>query len=448
MTLSNVPRYDEDQVSRIGDRAVVLGAGIAGLLAARVLADAFSEVILIERDTLPETPEKRPGVPQATQPHQMHEAGRATLEDLFPGFGEEFLSTGGLMIDMASDMDFYRGEDPLADGPKRLPSYCGSRPLFEQIIRGRVTDFEEVTVMSGCRFVDYLTDERATAVEGVVVDDRDAGRSELAADLVVDAMGRTSRTPKWLENQGYEPPPVEEIRIDVTYSTIFVDRPPSARRLLVIPPDPPRTRGGGALPIEDGRWLVTLQDMYSDDMPEDRDEFLSFAGELPVPDLKRLLETRSWISDDIDRYRFPSNVRRRYEKLDRFPDGLLVTGDAIVSTNPVYGQGMSVAALEALQLHHTLASPGDDLTFRFFDRVEDIVDITWMIAVGADLQYPQAEGSRSSIARLFDWYTSRLLNRARSDGTLTDAYIRVMRMEEPPTSLFRPGLVWRVLFSQ
>lgn len=446
MTLTSVSRYDRDRVSQNRDHAIVVGAGMAGLCAARVLADAFAEVTVVDRDPLPDEPVDRRGVPQAKQPHQMHEAGRATLEDLFPGFGEELLSAGGLVVDMASDMEFYHEGELLADGPKRLPSYTASRPLFEQIVRKRVADIDAITFRSGHQFVNYIEDETATAVRGVTVTTDDGDQTEIPAELVVDATGRTSRTPNWLENHGYETPPTDEIQIDVTYNTVAVERPPSERRLVVVPPEPPRTRGGGALPIEDDRWLVTIQGMYGDDVLRTPDEFVSQAADLPVPAVQELLETHEWVSDDIHHYPFTSNVRRRYEDLNRFPDGLVVVGDAIASINPLYGQGMSIAALEALLLHHAIAADeSGNLALRFFDRIEEVVDIAWMIAVGGDLNFPQAEGTKPRGASIFDWYVSRLLQKARSDGTLRDAYTRVMRMEKPPTSLFRPGVVRRVL---
>jgi 2-polyprenyl-6-methoxyphenol hydroxylase-like FAD-dependent oxidoreductase len=445
MTLTDVPRYDDDAVETVGDRAVVVGASVAGLCAARVLADAYESVTVLERDPVDEDAPERRGVPQGSHAHVLLEAGRATLEDLCPGYCEDLLSAGGLLIDAATDMQHYEEGDFLATPPGRLSMYCASRPLFERVFRRRVAEFDGVTVRPGCRHLDYRWDDDAERVDGVLIED-DGDRTELDADLVVDATGRTSRTPSWLEDHGYAPPPVDEVRVDVTYGTTVVERPPDDRRVLFVPPSAPRTRGGSAVPIEGDRWIVTLQGVHGDDAPTDPDEFRAFADSLPIPALRRLLDDHEWVTDGVEQYPYPSNLRRRYERLDRFPDGLIVTGDAVASFNPIYGQGMSVAALDALALHHALAADGDEnLPARFFDRAADVVDVAWRLAVSADFEYPQTEGPKPSGADLTNRYVSRLLRRAHTDGSLTDAFYRVIRMERSPTTLFSPGVARRVL---
>lgn len=447
MTLENVPRYDEDKISEVGDHAIVVGGSMAGLVTARVLTDAFEEVTIVERDPLPDESVARRGVPQSDQAHVLIEAGRATLEDLFAGFGEEFMSSGGLMVDAATNFRYYLEGDFITSGPKRLPMYCGSRPLLEQVVRRLVTDLDSVTVRSDCQCTDYLTDESGTDVEGVVVRDGDAeSKTELSADLVVDATGRTSQTPTWLEEHGYQSPTVDELQVDVAYSTITIERPPDDRRIYTVPPSPPRTRAGFAIPIENNRWEITMQGMHGDDPPTDVEGFKEFAASLPIPDLKILLEEQSWISEEITHYPFPASVRRRYENLDRFPDGLLVVGDAIASFNPIYGQGMSVAALEAILLHHVLASGGqEDLALRFFDRAEAVIDDAWQIAVGGDFKFPQTEGSKPPGTDLFNGYMARLARSAHSDGVVADAFIRMVLFEKPYTSLLHPSILRRVL---
>lgn len=200
------------------------------------------------------------------------------------------------------------------------------------------------------------------------------------------------------------------------------------------------------LPVEDDRWLVNLHGIHGDHPPTDVEESKDFAASLPTPIVKDLLDERPWVSEEIAFYPFPSNRRYRYEELDRFPDGLVVLGDAIASFNPIYGQGMSVAALEALMLHHTLA--GDDreqFELRFFDRAAEVVEPAWMLATGADFSFPQTEGARPRGTVLFNWYLARLFRKAHTDSVLTDAFTRVLSMQQPPTSLLRPGVMWRVL---
>lgn len=445
MTLATVPRYDPDRLPEIGGSAVVVGGSMAGLLAARVLIDGFEAVTIIERDQLPEAPTARRGVPQGRHIHAMLKAGQATLEDLFPGYGEELLSAGGLQIDMLSDVVHYQHGDFVADGPTRLPAYYATRPLFEQVVRRRVTSLDGIDLRSGCQCTDYLVGDEST-VEGVLIQNEDDEQLEITADLVVDATGRTSKTPTWLEDHGYPAPEVDEVQIDVAYSTVVIERPADDRRAFFVAADPPRSRGAGVFPVEDGRWLATFFGMHDDRPPTEPGELRTFAESLPGPDLKQLLDSQPWVSDEIAHYPFPSNRRNRYEDLDRFPDGLVVIGDAITSFNPIYGQGMSVAALEALDLHHALGTAGDEnLALRFFDRAKETVDIAWNMAAGADFAFQQTEGPKPRGTDFFNRYMARLTRKAHTDGKLREALYRVINMEHPPSSLLRPGVVWRVL---
>lgn len=445
MTLATVPRYDPDRIASADGEAVVVGAGMAGLLAARVLADGFRTVTVIERDPFPSDPAPRRGVPQGRHVHLLLEAGRATLEDLFPGFGEDLVSAGGLIVDGSRNVLQYQEGDFLADGPERFPIYFATRPLFEDVVRRRVADLDRVTLRPNCQWEEYLATEDATTVQGVAVR-TEAGTEELAADLVVDATGRTSRTPAWLETHGYPEPDVDEVRVDIAYSTARIERPADDRRMIFVSPSPPRARGGATFPVENGSRLVTLFGLHGDHPPMDPEGLEAFAASLPVPHFERLLDSRPWLAEEIEHYPFPSNVRRCYGGLAEFPDGLVVIGDALASFNPIYGQGMSVASLEALVLHYTLASGGRKaLADRFFDRTERIVDTAWMLAVGADFAFPKTDGPKPPGTDLVNRYLSRLLRRAHTDGTLRGAFGRVLMMERPPRSLFHPRIAWRVL---
>lgn len=445
MTLATVRRYDPENFPNVGDRAVVVGGSMAGLLTARILADGFEAVTIIERDQLPEEPTTRRGVPQGRHIHAMLKAGRATLDDLFPGYSEELLSAGGLQIDMLSDVVHYQHGGFVADGPTRLPTYYATRPLFEQIVRRRVTDLDGADLRSGCQCTDYLVDDESN-VEGVLIRNEDAEQIELTADLVVDATGRTSKTPSWLEDHGYPVPEVDEVQIDMAYSTVVLKRPADDRRAFFVSADPPRTRGAGVFPVEDGRWLTTFFGMHGDHPSTEPEELRTFAGSLPGLDLKQLLDSQPWVSDEIAHYPFPSNRRHRYEDLDRFPDGLVVIGDAITSFNPIYGQGMSVAALEALHLHHALRTDGrEDLALRFFDRAEETVNVAWNMAAGADFAFQQTEGPKPRGTDSLNRYVARLTRKAHTDGELRELFYRVFNMEYPPSALLRPWVMWRVL---
>ena len=418
---------------------------MAGLLAARGLADTFDEVTVLEADPAVEAAVARRGVPQSHHIHVMQEPGRRILETLFPGYRADLLSAGGLEIDGAADVDFYAQGGFLADGPVRLPQYAATRPLYEHLVRTLVVTLPGVEFRSGCRCTDSLLDRAGTTVRGVSITNAERGREELEATLVVDATGRTSRTPNWLARHDFPTPPVDEVHVDLAYSTVRIDRPIGTRSALLVQPDAPRRRGAAVFPIEGGQWLVTLVGVHGDHPPGEPDEFVEYAQSLPVDDVGRLLDEYP-MDSDVRRYPFPSSLRRRYEDLDRYPAGMLVLGDALASLNPVYGQGMSVAALEAAELRELLASTTDgDLAPRFYRRAASVIEDAWRLSVGSDFAFPQTTGPRPTGATLVNRYVARLLRTAHHDGRVTDAFVRVVRMERPPSTLFRPGLAWRVL---
>jgi 2-polyprenyl-6-methoxyphenol hydroxylase-like FAD-dependent oxidoreductase len=324
-----------------------------------------------------------------------------------------------------------------------METVSATRPLLEYTLRTHVAGIDAVRIRESRHCAGYLLADAGTAVEGVRVREGSAER-ELRADLVVDATGRASATPAWLDRNGYEPPPVEAVRIGVVYSTTYVERPPDDRWTCLVPPSPPRRRGGMVAPVEGDRWVVTLSGVHGETPPTDPEGFRAYAASLPVPELGHLLDDQPPAAR-IEHYPFPENRRRRYESVARFPDGLLVVGDAVASFNPVYAQGMSVAALEALALHHALADGTADLAARFFDRAAAVVDVPWNLAAGADFGFPETTGPRPRGTAFLDWYLGRLVRRAHADGILTDAFLRVLTMERHPASLFRPGVLRRVL---
>jgi len=442
MTLATIPEYNPEQTQRLGDRAIVAGGSMAGLVTARVLSDYFGSVMVIEADEYPDDPVPRRGVPQGTQVHALQESGRATLEALFEGYTDDLLAAGGVEMDSASDLLLYSQSGFLADGTEQIPGYTATRPLVEDVTRRRLEAVEGVEFRTGCRVVDYSCD--GSTVDGVVLRDGPGETTHLPAEFVVDATGRTSVTPDWLERNGYAAPPVEKVDIDVGYSTVTVERSLDEEWGVLATAEAPRTRGGVAFPVEDDCWQLNFHGVHGDHPPGDVDGLVEFASTLPVPHLERLLRERRVMSE-VSQYPFPSSRRQYYERLDDFPEGFAVVGDAIASFNPVYGQGMSVAALDALELHHALAAGLAGIGPRFFERASDVVDTVWSLAVGADAQFAQTTASVSPVNDLFARYLARFTRRSHSDPALRSAYMRVLSMEQPPQALLRPGLLARVL---
>lgn len=445
MTLATVPRYTPDERSESGERAIVIGSGMAGLVVAHVLTTHFSRVTILERDPDIKTPITRRGVPQGRHPHILLEAGRVTLEDLFPGFTDDILAAGGQEIRDGVDLHMYAERGYLAPGNRRLAAYYASRPLYEHIVRDRVLDRSGIELRSDCHFVTYLHDSVSQTITGVRYRDGDQ-QVDLDADLVVDASGRTSRTPSWLAANGYPRPDADTVQIDVAYSTAVIERPAADRRTYLMHPTPPRTRGGTVIPIEGNRWLVTIHGIHGDHAPTERAGFIEFAESLPIPEPARLLQSQPWTSDEIDKYPFPANRRYRYETLGRFPEGLIIIGDAIASFNPVYGQGMSIGILESVLIHHALVAGGmTELWPRYIDGASDLVEIAWLMAVGADFRFSQTSGDRPIGNGIFNRYLARLVQGAHSDAVLTDGFHRVIMLEAPPSILFTPRVMWHVL---
>jgi 2-polyprenyl-6-methoxyphenol hydroxylase-like FAD-dependent oxidoreductase len=434
---------------QIGDRAVVLGASMAGLLAARVLADAYAQVTVIDRDDLPQTPMHRRGIPHGRHIHGLLARGQQALEELFPGFTAELVAQGVPAGDLLANGRLYFSGHRLRQAHTGLMVLSASRPMLEGHVRARVRALPNVRFIDRCDVVGLATTPDGRRVTGARVLRRADGSAEelLAADLVVDATGRGSRIPAWLEALGYPRPPKEQVRIGLGYATrIYRQRPGALGGDLAVlqaaTPQHPRT---GALQVLEGdRWLLTLAGILGDHPPTDPDGFLAFARSLQFPDLYETVRDAEPLDDPVS-FRFPASVRHRYERLDRFPDGLLVVGDAVCSFNPVYGQGMSVAALEALTLRRHLQRGIQPQPRRFLRDLARLVDVPWDMAAGGDLVFPGVPGRRTLKVRLVSAYLTRLHAAAAHDAHLATTFVRVAGLVAPPQSLLRPGIVVRVL---
>jgi 2-polyprenyl-6-methoxyphenol hydroxylase-like FAD-dependent oxidoreductase len=435
-------------MQRVGDRALVLGAGMAGLLAARVLADAYGEVVVVDRDQLPEDDEPRRGVPQGAHVHALLARGQQALEELFPGLAAGLALQGAPLGDMVADSRWYLDGHQLARSPSGLVLLSASRPLLEGHVRARVRATPGVVLAPGRDVVAPLTTADRRRVTGVHVARRDGGAQEtIAADLVVDATGRGARLPAWLRSTGVGAPVEERLRIDLRYATRTFRAPPDAAGgalAVVCAPGPAHPRGGVVQALEEGRWMLTAAGSAGAHPPADPAGFDAFVR--TVPALHEVVRDAEPLDEPVP-FRFPAGVRRRYERVRHLPDGLLVVGDAVCSFNPVYGQGMTVAALEALALRRHLLHGGPPPVRRWMREVARLVDAPWNMAVGADLALPAVEGRRSAGTRVMNAYMARLHAAAAEDTELAVAFARVAGLVDPPGRLLRPATVLRVLGS-
>jgi 2-polyprenyl-6-methoxyphenol hydroxylase-like FAD-dependent oxidoreductase len=435
--------------TQIGDRAVVLGASMAGLLAARVLADTYGQVTVIDRDELPEAPMHRRGVPHGRHIHALLARGQQALEELLPGLTAELVSQGVPAGDVLADARLYLSGHRLRQAHTGLGLLSASRPVLEGRVRARIRALPNVAFLDSRDVAGLTTTPDGGRVTGTRVLRRADGSAEelIAADLVVDATGRGSRTPVWLEALGYPWPPTEQVQIGLGYATRIYRLPPDALQgdlAVVQTATPEHPRAGGLQALEGDRWLLTLAGILGDHPPTDPDGFLAFARSLQFPDIYQAVRDGEPLDDPVG-FRFPASVRHRYERLDRLPAGLLVVGDAVCSFNPVYGQGMSVAALEALTLRRHLQRGVEPQPRRFFRDLARVVDVPWEMAAGGDLVFPGVQGRRTLKVRLVSTYLARLHAAAVHDAHLAIAFTWVAGLVAPPQALLRPGIVLRVL---
>jgi 2-polyprenyl-6-methoxyphenol hydroxylase-like FAD-dependent oxidoreductase len=440
--------------------AVVLGGGMAGLLAARVLADRYREVTVVDRDDLSAVAAggtttgdagatDRRGVPQGRHAHALLARGQQVLEELFPGLTDELVADGAAYGDALADTRLYFGGYRMRRARAGLPMLSLSRPFLERHVRARVHGLPNVSFGPPCDIVGLAATPDAGRVTGVRVFRRiDGSAAEvLDADLVVDATGRGSRTPRWLPELGYPPPAEERVEVDVAYATCRFRLPADALAgdlACLLAPTPGSPRGGVLARLERGQWMLTLTGMRGHHPPTDLDGFVAFARSLPYPDIHQAIRDAAPVSAPVA-YRFPADVRRRYERLRRFPEGLLVVGDAVCSFNPIYGQGMTVAALDALALRRHLRAHATPRPRRYLREVARLLDPPWQMALGGNLSFPEVPGRRPRSVRAAGAYLARLHAAAAHDPALASAFLRVSGLVDGPGTLMRPAMAVRVL---
>ena len=439
-----------EQTGRNGEKVIVIGASMAGLLAARVLADRFGQVLLLERDTLPALSANRKGVPQGKHTHVLLERGRQIMESFLPGLTDELTHLGAARIeDVSTNVGWFHSSGYHKPGTSGVAGIGVSRPTLEGLVRKRVLAMPNVRAREGCSVLGLATTDDNSRVTGVRLEDRQGSRAEetMYADLVVDASGRGSRSPHWLDELGYGRPLEEEVRIGMGYTTCYYRR--RAEHLtglkgIVFLATPPDKRLAVMLAQDGDRWVVTLGGYLGEHAPRDYPGFLKYARELPAPDIYNVIKDEEPLGAPVA-YTFPANLRRHYEKLPRFPQGYLVIGDALCSFNPIYGQGMTVAAMEAEALGECLANDRKRLAKEFFAKVSKIIDVSWSAAVGNDLGYPEVEGPRTPMVRFFNWYIKKLHKAAHTDAQVSIAFLKMINMVAPPATILQPRMIWRVI---
>ena len=418
--------------------AVVLGGGMAGLLAARVLTDEYARVILVERDRFPRGSEHRRGIPHGHHAHALLPRGRQVMEDLLPGLTAQLMASGALAGDVLGNIRWYLNGQRLSRTSTGLLALSASRPLIEGAIRERVLALRNVTTLDGYDIVGLRSSPDRRRITGVRATSphRDGDRV-VSADLVVDATGRGSRSPRWLAELGYPTLELDRVTVGLTYASRVFRTPPQFFGddiAVVTPRYPGKLRSGVMQRIEGDRVIVTLAGLLGERPPLELEGFARYAASLAAPDIHEAVRSSRPIAEPAA-FRFPTYVRRRYERLTDVPAGLFVIGDAMCAFNPVYAQGMSVAALGAAVLRDEVRRGGEPDGPRFYAAMSRMLDAPWTLAVGADLAVAGVEGPPMPRSSLSHEYLAALQRRAVEDADVAAAFIRVTSLVDEPSTL-------------
>ncbi len=438
------------------DQAIVIGGSMAGLLAARVLSEHFAHVTIIERDPLNDDIEPRKGVPQGRHVHALLAGGAAIVDAYFPDLFATLARDGAVPVS-TSEMRRYQLGVRVTGVPGPARTLWQSRPFLEQHVRAALSARNNVQILDMCDVTRLrIQDGRVT---GVVLRHRrgEPLEEELAADLVVDTSGRGSRAPQWLASSGYGQVEESNVKIDVGYATRIYRCPaqlPADWKVLVILGLPPENKRAGVIfPIQGGYWMVTLGGWLRDYPPDDDAGFLDYARSLAWPDLYEAIKEAEPVTP-VAMYKYSANRWRHYERMSHLPEGFILMGDAVCSFSPVYGQGMSVAAIEAKILDRCLREQQDRMggysspvsfSKRFQRAIARQIMAPWLLATGEDLRYPETEGHRSLRIRLFTWYIRQVIGLTASDPLAAAAFFQVWHLLKPLKTLFEPHMMRAVL---
>ncbi|MFJ1792750.1 FAD-dependent oxidoreductase [Kitasatospora griseola] len=429
--------------------ALVLGAGISGLCAARALAEVFDRVTLVERDTLTGDGTTRRGAPQGAHVHSLTVRGATVLEEFFPGFADELAADGATLATALSEVDIVFFGSLLRKVPVGTVLQT-SRPFLEDRLRAKVCAAPNVTLLDGREAIAPLTTPDRTRVTGARVARPGAPDTaeDIDADLVVDAMGRAGRGATWLRTLGYDKPVERRMRVDVAYASRRYRLPPGAldqNKALLVGATPARPRGLVLTAQEDDIWVLSLYGFGSQDHPPTApDGFLLFAQELATAAAWEALRHAEPVTD-VSSFAYPHSLRRDFHRLRRLPDGLISIGDAICSLNPIYGAGMTVAALEAAALRACLAGGTRDLPRRFYRSASKSLQLSWLFAALADRSMPQVPGTRPALAALLAKSFRATMRAAATDAEVATAVWNAVSLTGSPAGLARPRIVAAML---
>lgn len=445
--------------NHLGSQAFVIGGSIAGLTTARVLSDFFDQVTIFERDLLPDGPAARKSIPQGNHLHALMLGGQRVLSSLYPNFTERLEGLGSVRVRFAREVAFYlldRKRYSLTGSIKEprdlgIDAFSQSRELLEYGVRQATLAAPNIKLQSGVTIQGLSYD--GVSVRGLRYEEGGNVRTA-EADLIVDAGGRGSRAPRWLAEMNFAQPEETTIGVDFAYASARFRRPASFQEpekvMLFGGPAPKYPNGGGISCIENDLWQVSLAGRFGNYPPAEREGFFAFARELPSNGLYERIKDAEQVTD-FYQHRFPTSVQRHYERLQAFPERFMVIGDAICSFNPVYGQGMSSAALQVQALQNLLnervaggeSAPLDHLGMAFFPRAADVIVAPWIFASGLDFMFPQTVGQRPPNMSEGAAYFAALDALSAEDPDVQRILMEVIQLARPLMTLWQEPLFSR-----
>ncbi|MBM2620098.1 FAD-binding monooxygenase [Actinoplanes sp. LDG1-06] len=434
---------------KVGARAVVLGGSVTGLYAASPLSEHYDEVVIVDRDEIVGVDGPRRGAPQARHINGLLVKGARVMEELFPEIIAEMIRDGCPQTDMTGTVRWYMNGKRLKQTRAGMTNIGARRPILEAHIRRRVEALGNVVFKQRYDLTGLVFSADRSRVTGVKVQRNDGKGVEeiLDADLVIDATGRGSRTPVWLEDNGYPRVAEEGSKIGLGYVTrhyrLRTD-PFGNDHSIVTVANPGLPRGAIFTKTDAGLVELTAYGLLGDHPPTDPEGYNAFLKTLAAPEIHEAVVEAEPINDPV-LFRFPTTLRRRYDRMERMPEGLLVMGDAVCTPNPVFAQAQSLAALQALALRDELRKGEAPDALAFTRIAGKIVDPAWEMTEGINLSFPGVEGKRTAAWKAMQAYMARLQFAATRDPKVTEAFMRVAGLVDPLPALMAPALALRVL---
>ncbi len=431
---------------------IIAGGSIAGLATAKALATKFDRVLILEPDQIGCGPKVRKGTPQANHVHGLLKGGGDALAELFPDLPRRLEEAGAVSCNFAREVRWYINKNwmPRFDGA--LTIYFQTRPLLESCIREEVRALPNVEFSAQCRVKDFILDEVGNRISAVIVQHPAGNDETIFGDFFIDAMGRGSILPRWLKRNGFGDVPEDHIKVDLGYASCQLELPEADRdwkSILVYPKGPSEIRGCTLVRVENGKWLLTLAGYHNEHPPADVEGFIDFAKSLPQPDIYDAIKDARLLSE-IRLHKFPHGQWRHYDELPAFPLGILPVGDTNTSLNPLFGQGMSVAALSVVSLSRlskaTNFCNADDLEIlkkSYFKDLRKIFATPWDLALGQDFRYPMTVGEKPYGLRLKNGLKSLVM--ASSSTDVIERFYQIVHLVEEQKSLYHPKWLFKYI---